>query len=439
MKKATALTAIFLTMCTLLLGCSNSPAVEQEMVIPPKAMQPEEKISPSLSPKKVVQPKKNTQAELTEKVEFTHPVTAVEADNGWIALFDGHSLFGWDVDEGCQWEVNQGMISCTTGPNGFLRSFVPFRDYELIVEFKAQPDTNSGVMIRSVSPPKDPITDCYEVNIASSHPQGFLTGSIVGREKSKSDVTLGEWMTMHIVAKGPHITVKVNEQLTLDWTAPANDIRPLGHICLQKKEGPISFRKVILKPLGGAEMFNGTDLSGWHVVDGSDAAEFKSVNGVINIKGGRGFLESDDVAGNFMLQFQAQTNAPNLNGGVFFRSQKGTLKAQSNGYEYQIHNGIKDANPLTPLDFGTGGIYRRIPARRIIAQDKTWFNCTLVADGSRMESWVNGYPVTAWTDERAPNPNPREGLRTEPGHFIIQAHDPTTNIEMKALKLDKWD
>jgi hypothetical protein len=42
--------------------------------------------------------------------------------------------------------------------------------------------------------------------------------------------------------------------------------------------------------------------------------------------------------------------------------------------------------------------------------------------------------VTDWTDNRAANENPREGLRTEPGTFIIQGHDPTTDISFRHLR-----
>ena len=48
---------------------------------------------------------------------------------------------------------------------------------------------------------------------------------------------------------------------------------------------------------------------------------------------------------------------------------------------------------------------------------------------------VNGYQVTDWTDDRKPDPNPRRGLRTEPGTISLQAHDPTTNIRFRNLRI----
>ena len=48
---------------------------------------------------------------------------------------------------------------------------------------------------------------------------------------------------------------------------------------------------------------------------------------------------------------------------------------------------------------------------------------------------VNGYQVTDWTDHRPPHDNPRSGLRLEPGTISLQAHDPTTNLRFRNLRI----
>ena len=105
-----------------------------------------------------------------------------------------------------------------------------------------------------------------------------------------------------------------------------------------------------------------------------------------------------------------------------------------NGYESQIHNGYKDGDRTKPIDHGTGAIFRRVQARRVIPSDKEWFSKTIVADGPSIAVWVNGYQVTAWTDDRQPHKNPRNGLRTEAGTFQIQGHDPTTSLSFRNIK-----
>jgi hypothetical protein len=109
-----------------------------------------------------------------------------------------------------------------------------------------------------------------------------------------------------------------------------------------------------------------------------------------------------------------------------------------NGYECQIHNGFQNDDRTQPQDCGTGGFFRRQNARRVVADDLKWFHMTLIADGSHMAAWVNGYQVSDWTDDRPEHENPRKGLRLEPGTIMIQGHDPTTNISFRHLRIAEW-
>ena len=179
-------------------------------------------------------------------------------------------------------------------------------------------------------------------------------------------------------------------------------------------------------------LFNGEDLTGWKT-DQQMASRFSvSEEGWLNVKNGRGQLESDRLFGDFLMQLECITHAADLNSGIFFRCIPGE---QMNGYECQIHNGIEGEDPTRPKDCGTGGIFRRQDARRVVAQDQQWFPMTIVADGPRITSWVNGYQVADWTDTRPADPNPRRGLRTEAGSIMIQGHDPTTNISFRNLRI----
>jgi hypothetical protein len=132
------------------------------------------------------------------------------------------------------------------------------------------------------------------------------------------------------------------------------------------------------------------------------------------------------------LQLECFSNGKHLNSGVFFRCIPGEF---NNGYECQIRNEYKDGDRDQPVDFGTGGIYRRQPARRVTADDFKWFPMTLVVSGNHMAAWVNGIQVSDWTDTRKPHENPRNGLRTQPGTLQIQGHDPTTDLSFRKLQI----
>jgi hypothetical protein len=157
-----------------------------------------------------------------------------------------------------------------------------------------------------------------------------------------------------------------------------------------------------------------------------------AANKTMKVVDGRGQLETLSSYGDFVLQLECITHAPELNSGIFFRCIPGE---QMNGYECQIQNAVRDGDRTQPVDCGTGGFFRRQDARRVVADDLKWFYMTIIADGPHMAAWVNGYQVSDWTDTREPDPNPRRGLRLEAGTIMIQGHDPTTDLSFRNLRI----
>lgn len=365
---------------------------------------------------------------------FAFPISAADAEAGWLALFDEHSLFGWEATSDANWSVADGVLRADAGTEGFLMSHVPFADFEFRCEYRLEKGGNSGIFLRTIRDPQDPATDCYEFNLCDSHP-AFPTGSIVGRKKTGAKVDgEGTWKRVALRVEGRKVIARIDEQLAIDFQDDSQNFRPQGFIGLQKKEGRIEFRNVAVRPLGGKPIFDGRDLSAWREVPGSKS-EFAVEDESIRVTNGPGFLETRDAWVDFVLQGQAKTNGDGLNSGIFFRALPGTAEAPSNGYEFQIHNAFKNGDPTQPADFGTGAIYRRQPARRIVSRDEEWFAFALVAAGPRFQSWVNGYPVLTWIDDRAPDENPRRGQRLAAGHISLQGHDPTTDLQFRAIRI----
>ena len=232
------------------------------------------------------------------------------------------------------------------------------------------------------------------------------------------------------------MTVQFDGKPVLEYTDTTEKPLTTGFIGLQMNGGKIEFRNVYLKPLGSTPLFDGQTLAGWREVPGSKS-QFEVKDGTIHVSNGPGFLETEQTADNFVLQFEAITNGDKLNSGVFFRALPGTEKAPSHGYEFQIQNGFKNDDRTQPDDHGSGAIFRRVPARRVIANDRMWFTATLVADGPHFTSWIDGVQVVDWTDDRSDNENPRQGRKLGAGHFSLQGHDPTTDLAFRNLKLVK--
>lgn len=361
---------------------------------------------------------------------------------GWLQLFDGQTLFGWRPTSDANWRVKDGAIVVDAGAPGWLMSTVDWSDYDLHVEFRAPATTNSGVFVRSAPAPTDPAVDCVEVNIAPRD-NPFPTPSLVGREKlvvqGDAAASRDGWRTLDVKADGDTVEVRLDGKPTEGVLSAVVDhgaqtIPARGRIGLQFHSGEVAFRNIRLRPRGLQPMLNGKDLAGWNTKLARQGKFTVTDEGELQIVDGPGQLESDASYGDFVLQLECFVNGDALNSGVFFRC---IPREYTNGYESQIKNAMLEGDPTRPDDFGTGGIYRRVPARRIVAADREWFRKTIVATGPDIAVWVNGYPVTAWTDERPPHANPRSGLRTESGTIALQAHDPTTDIRFRHLRIQE--
>lgn len=420
------LNLFFVVLSLAVLGCVPQARTPQ----PSKLGEQEKGFRPSqpIRVRQTAGPKKETANSHSSKLNTLSPK---EIADGWLLLFDGESLFGWKDECKGDWHIQDGAIVVTNGEVGLLRTTTQFDNYILKVEFRSVDGTNSGIFLRTSPNPQNPADDCYELNIADSD-NPFPTCSLVARKKAKGNFDSDGWQSYEVTMVGPNVAVKLDGKLTLEYTDP----KPLGRgfIGLQHNSGKAEFRNIKIKPLGLESIFNGKDLTGWKTYPEMDSEFTVTRDGDLNVKNGRGQLETEDTYGDFILQLECKTHAERLNSGIFFRCIPGDVMM---GYESQIHNGFKEGDRTKPIDCGTGGIFRRVDARRVVSDDLTWFAKTIIAEGPHVSVWVNGFQVTDWTDTRKQDENPRKGLRVEPGTIMIQGHDPTTDISFRKLRISQ--
>ena len=119
-----------------------------------------------------------------------------------------------------------------------------------------------------------------------------------------------------------------------------------GLIGLQHNSGRVAFRNIKLKPLNLTSIFNGKDLTGWKAGEGSQSEFTVDDQGQLNVKKGKGYLESENAYGDFVLQLDCIAHAKGLNSGIFFRCIPGQ---EMNGYESQIDNDFHERkNTISP-------------------------------------------------------------------------------------------
>ena len=200
--------------------------------------------------------------------------------------------------------------------------------------------------------------------------------------------------------------------------------------------GEILLRNIKLRPLDTKPLFNGKDLDRLEGERGrpeAEASKFEvTKDGEFASRTGPATSSAEKEFDNFVLQFECKTNGKASTAASSSAASPGQYQ---NGYEAQIQNAFKDDDRTKPVDFGTGAIYRRVPARKVVSNDNEWFTMTVVADGKHIATWVNGYQTVDWTDDRKANENPRQGYRAAKGPLSIQGHDPTTDLLFRNIRI----
>jgi hypothetical protein len=177
--------------------------------------------------------------------------------NDWVTLIDGQrGLDNFNRVGDANWRAEQGAIVADSGKGGFLVTKSSYKDFELRVEFWADPTANSGIYMRCADGNKLTDKTCYEANIFDQRPdQTYATGGIVHLGKVLQPVKAGgKWNVYEITVRGPKVTVLLNGIKTAEIEDGQFATGPIG---LQygtlppnaRPGGAIKFRKMQIKPL----------------------------------------------------------------------------------------------------------------------------------------------------------------------------------------------
>jgi hypothetical protein len=178
-------------------------------------------------------------------------LTPAETKDGWVLLFDGKTLSGWEsrptsvAGAKGDWKVINGALVCGGTVPSWISTAESFSDYRLTLEFRGSQDVNSGVFLRSQKEGQPHVTG-YELQIWDNQPAGFNTGSLVGSVKAGQTKLVGdEWNKYDITAQGDHFTVVLNGKTVLDARDSKHSAGVIGFQC--QKDNRIEFRNIKLK------------------------------------------------------------------------------------------------------------------------------------------------------------------------------------------------
>lgn len=170
---------------------------------------------------------------------------------------------------------------------------------------------------------------------------------------------------------------------------------------------------------GWIKLFDGSTLRGWTQKNG--LASYRVEDGAIVGQTADGspnsFLCTTEPYGDFELEFDVKCD-PHLNSGVQIRSQAKAGTGRVNGPQVEIESTA--AGGLSGYVYGeaTGRGWLTPEEQRKRHQyfrDDAWNHYRIVAQGSKIETWINGHPVGSLVD--------RAAEETHPAGFIgLQVH-----------------
>jgi hypothetical protein len=216
-----------------------------------------------------------------------YPVPAVGDFTGFVPIFDGKSLDGWEGDPK-YWRVENGCLVGEVTPETLLKqnSFVIWRggttgDFELKVEYRVSDKGNSGINYRSEAVEGEPFAlrgyqsdidgaDKYtgqnyeergrtflalrgDISRADADGKARIIGAIGDKDALAGFIKKGDWNEVHLIVRGNTMIHMVNGHVmsVVVDDDPARR-RTNGLLGVQVHVGPpmkIEYRNIRLKKL----------------------------------------------------------------------------------------------------------------------------------------------------------------------------------------------
>ena len=378
----------------------------------------------------------------------------------WISLFNGKDLTGWKQLNGhAKYTVKDGIIIGTTvndEPNSFLATEKNYDDFILELEFKVEPNMNSGIQFRSESKADynngqvhgyqmeiDPSTRAWSGGIYDEGRRLWLY-SLEYNDPAKKAFHNGEWNRYRIECIGNTVRTWVNG---IPAAHLVDDLKTTGFIALQvhsigKPEEAgrqIMWRNIRIqtanltpspetgifvvnlvanniseteKKNGVKLLWNGQNTDGWRGAYNEKFPEngWKIENGLLRVmpSGGGESTNGGDIVTNamygaFELQFEFRLTDSANSGVKYFVTEQEKNSGSAIGLEYQILDDSKHPDAVLGAvgNRTMASLYDLIPsikfgqAKRKIGE---WNRGMIrVYPDNRIEHFLNGYKVVEYT------------------------------------------
>jgi hypothetical protein len=169
---------------------------------------------------------------------------------------------------------------------------------------------------------------------------------------------------------------------------------------------------------GFQALFDGKTLVGWNLMN---KAKFTAEDEVIKLRGGSGWLRTDEEYSDFVLRLEVRWMKPRQDSGIFIRASKEGKNWPDRRYEVQCEN----SNRVAHL-FGAKCIRDAKKAEQLLKAPKEWNSFEVSCIGTRCEVKLNDELVCTSDD-----------LKMAKGFIGLQGEG--GELEFRNLRIQKTD
>lgn len=176
---------------------------------------------------------------------------------GFIQLFNGRDLTGWETSGGARWVVEDGLLIGTQGENnapGDLFTKQTYKNFVANLTYRVEWPCNSGLWFRYQSPKK-----AYQADILEYKKPVCYSGTLycpgkmfLAMNEDKTLVDRDGWNTIKVRAEGEHLQIWINGHKVADVDDDTTDSGRIGfQVHPGEQFGPMKIivRELLLKEL----------------------------------------------------------------------------------------------------------------------------------------------------------------------------------------------
>jgi hypothetical protein len=321
-------------------------------------------------------------------VGMSWPLSANEPAG--VKLLRPDSLSGWDygAEAPAHWIISQGRLTGNPLSTPLVSGWA-LGDFELRFQWSVGPSGAWSIRLPDV--PSGP-------GLQIALQEGDGCGTVRDRDAAptgglKVDALAPNAMhAADIRRSGSALTVIVDGKVASEVTLDPN--RRFG-LALAVPTGEATLDDLRLEEPRGNPLFNGKDLTGWHVNNDKGTWAVDGGDFIPTSHRGLHYLRTDKEYGNFTWSFEYKISRGG-NSGVAIRTANGGWPS-GDGMELQILDQpgeVKDS---------TMAIYGNLPPFDRADRTEQWNRVVVKTDGRMVSAWVNGELVqqvnTAWLPE----------------------------------------